>query len=69
MFVVKFEYGIGADSHTESYVGFDTLDEARKFALEAVNEICDQVGNGDQVDNAVLRIWNADVDGLLICDI
>ena len=41
MFVVKFEYGLGSEGCTESCVGFDTMDEARKFALDVVNEICD----------------------------
>lgn len=69
MFVVKFEYGVGGEGHTESCVSFDTMDEARKFAIEAVNEICDRVQNRSIADNAVLRIWGADVDSELICDI
>lgn len=39
MFVVKLEYGFGSNGHTESCVGFDTMDDARKFALDALNEI------------------------------
>lgn len=69
MFIVKFEYGFKDTGHTESCIGFDTMDEARKFALDAVNEICDQVQNGVKADNAILRVWNAEVDGELICDI
>lgn len=69
MFVVKFEYGVGGEGYTESRVSFDTMEEARKFAMEAVNEICDRVQNRSIADNAVLRVWDADVDGELICDI
>ena len=69
MFVVKFEYGLGGESYTESCVGFDTMDEARKFALDAVGEICDQVQNGVKADNAIVRVWDADVYDELICDI
>lgn len=69
MFVVKFEYGFGSSSCTESCVGFDTMDEARAFALDAVNEICDQVQNGVYADNAIVRVWDADVDSELIRDI
>lgn len=69
MFVVEFEYGVGGEGYTESCVVFGTMDEARKFAIEAVNEICDRVQNGSIADNAVLRVWDADVDGGLIHDI
>lgn len=69
MFVVKFEYGVGGECRTESCVGFNTMDDARKFAIEAVNEICDRVQNHSIADNAVLRIWDADADSELICDI
>ena len=69
MFVVKFEYGFGSAGHIESCVGFATMDEAREFALDAVNEICDQVKNGVDANNAIIRVWDADVDGGLIQDI
>lgn len=69
MFVVKFEYGVGGVGYTESCVDFDTMDEARKFAIEAVNEICDRVQNSSIADNAILRVWDADVDDELIYDI
>ena len=69
MFVVKFEYGVGGEGYTESCVSFVTMDEARKFAIEAVNEICDRVQNRSIADNAVLRVWDADADGELIYDI
>lgn len=69
MFVVKFEYGLGGEGYAESCVGFDTMDEARKFALDAVNEICDQVQNGVKADNAIVRVWDADVYDELLCDI
>lgn len=69
MFVVKFEYGLGSEGCTESCVGFDTMDEARKFALDVVNEICDQVQKGVKADNAVIRVWDGDVYDELLCDI
>lgn len=69
MLIVKFEYGVGGEGHTESCVGFNTMDEARKFAIEAVNEICDRVQNHSIADNAILRVWDADVNSELISDI
>ena len=69
MFVVKFEYGLGSEGCTESCVGFDKMDAARKFALDVVNEICDQVQNGVKADNAIVRIWDTDVNDELLCDI
>ena len=69
MFVVKFEYGVGDESCTESCVSFDTMDEAREFAIGAVNEICNRVRNRSIADNAILRVWDADVDYELIQDI
>lgn len=69
MFVVKFEYGVGGEAHTETCVGFDTMDKARKFAIKAVNEICERVQNRSIADNAILRVWDADVNSELIYDI
>lgn len=69
MFVLQFEYGFGGEGHTESCVEFDTMDEAREFALAAVNEICDKIQNGLEADNAILRVWDAETDDVLIYDI
>lgn len=69
MFVVKFEYGLGSAGHTESCVEFNTMDEAREFALAAVNEICDNIQEGVEADNAIVRVWDAEVDDDLIADI
>lgn len=66
MYAVQFEYGVGGEGCVESCVFFDTMDEARKFAIEGVNEICDRVQDGPIADNALLRIWATDVDGELI---
>lgn len=68
MFIVQFEYGLGSAGHTESCVGFDTMDEAREFALAAVNEICDKVQDGVKADNAIIRVWDAEVDDDLIAN-
>lgn len=69
MIIVKFEYGFGGIGHTESCVGFDTMQEAREFAINAINEICDEVRDGVAADNAVLRVWDAEVDSELIADV
>lgn len=69
MFVVKIEYGLGGEGCAESCVGFDTMDEARKFALDVVNEICDLVQNGVKADNAIIRVWDGGVHDELLCDI
>lgn len=69
MFVVKFEYGIGSDGHTESCVGFNKLAEARKFAIDVIDEICDKVQDGVEVDNAIIRVWDTEAPGGLIADI
>ena len=75
MFIVQFEYGLGSAGHTESCVGFDTMDEALRylytclnFPLAAVNEICDKVQDCVKADNAIIRVWDAEVDDDLIAN-
>lgn len=69
MFVVKLEYGLGADSDTESCVVFDDMAEARRFAHDAIDEICDKVGGDDKTDNAIIRVWDCESDNELINDL
>lgn len=69
MFTVKFEYGIGNAGSTESCVTFESYEEAREFAHEALDEILRTVQDGVKADNAILRVWDDESDRDLINDI
>lgn len=69
MIAVKFEYGLGADGNTESYFVFDNREDARQFAHDAIDEIFDNVGVANDVDNAIVRIWDCETDNELINDL
>lgn len=57
MFVVQFEYEIVGEGFVESCEGFDKLIEARDFAHVVINELCDKLGDGVEIDDASVRIW------------
>ena len=69
MFVVKLEYGLGADGNTESCVVFNDMAEARQFAHDAIDEICDKIVDGSEADNAIIRVWDCESDNELINDL
>lgn len=58
MFVVQFEYEIVGEEFVESSEGFDKLSEAREFGYNAIDEFCDNLEEGVEIDNAVVRIWH-----------
>lgn len=57
MFVVQFEYEIVGEGFVESCEGFDKLNEARDFGHNVIDELCDQLGEGVEIDNATVRVW------------
>lgn len=59
MFVVQFEYEIVGEGFVESCEGFDKLNEARDFAHIAIDEFCDKLGEGVEIDDATIRVWYA----------
>lgn len=59
MFVVQFEYEIVGEGFVESCEGFDKLSEARAFAHSVIDEFCDELEEGVEIDDAVVRIWCA----------
>ena len=69
MIVVKLEYGLGADGSTESCQVFNDRAEARLFAHDAIDEICNKVGVDINVDNAIVRIWDCETNNELINDL
>lgn len=69
MITVLFEYGLGADGSTESCFIFNDRAEARQFAHDAIDEICDKVGVDINVDNAIVRIWDCENNNDLINDL
>ena len=69
MFVVKLEYGLGADGNTESCVAFNDMAEARRFAHDAIDEICDKVVDGSKADNAIVRVWDSESNTELVNDL
>lgn len=68
MITVSFEYGLGADGNTESCFVFNNREDARRFAHDAIDEICDKVGVDINVDNAIVRIWDCETNNELIKD-
>jgi hypothetical protein len=69
MLTVKLEYGTGNAGLTESCVTFGSYEEARKFALKALDEILEEIKSGAQADNGILRIWDDESKGALIDDL
>ena len=59
MFVVQFEYEIVGEGFVESCEGFDKLSEAREFGHDLFDELCDNLENGVEIDDAIIRIWHA----------
>lgn len=59
MFVVQFEYEIVGEGFVESCEGFDKLSEARVFGHDVIDELCDELEDGVEIDNATIRIWYA----------
>lgn len=57
MFVVQFEYEIVGEGFVESCEGFDKLIEARDFAHAVIDELCDNLGDGVEIDDATVRVW------------
>lgn len=60
MFVVQFEYEIVGEGFVESCEGFDELSEARDFAHNVIDEFCDNLEEGVEIDDATIRIWHID---------
>lgn len=60
MFVVQFEYEIVGEGFVESCEGFDKLSEAREFGHNVLDEIFDEIGEGVEINDAVVRIWKAE---------
>ena len=69
MIAVKLEFGLGADGNTESCIVFNDRAEARRFAHDAIDEICDKVGVDSKIDNAIVRIWDFETNNELINDL
>lgn len=57
MFVVQFEYEIVGEGFVESCEGFDKLSEGREFGHSAIDEIYDRLGDGVEINDATIRIW------------
>lgn len=62
MFVVQFEYEIVGEGFVESCEGFSKLSEAREFGHSVIDELCDELGEGVEIDDATVRVWY-DIDG------
>lgn len=60
MFVVQFEYEIVGEGFVESCEGFDKLNDARKFGHDLIDELFDELGEGVEIDDAVIRIWETE---------
>lgn len=58
MFTVQIEYEIMGEGFTESCEAFDKMIEARQFAHDAIDEICDKMQKGVEVVDAAVRIWH-----------
>lgn len=57
MFVVQFEYEIVGEGFVESCESFDKLSEAREFGHNVIDEFCDNLEEGVEIDDATIRIW------------
>lgn len=57
MFVVQFEYEIVGEGFVESCEGFDKLSEAREFGHHMIDELCDNLKEGVEIEDATIRIW------------
>lgn len=57
MFTVQIEYEIMGEGFTESCEAFDKMIEARQFAHDAIDEICDKIQKGVEVVDAAVHIW------------
>lgn len=66
MFTVQIEYGTDSYAHIESCEGFETVEEARSFASQVLNEVLELIHDGEIADNAIIRIWREDKTGKLI---
>ena len=60
MFVVQFEYEIVGEGFVESCEGFDKLSEAREFGHNVLDELFDEIGEGVEINDAVVRIYKAE---------
>lgn len=60
MFVVQFEYEIVGEGFVESCEGFDKLSEARNFGYNVIDELFDELGDGVEIDDAMIRIWKTE---------
>lgn len=60
MFVVQFEYEIVGEGFVESCEGFYKLSEAREFGHNVLDELFDEIGEGVEINDAVVRIWKAE---------
>lgn len=69
MLTVKLEYGIGNAGAVESCFTFESKEEAREFAHEALDEILDAVASGARADNGLIRVWDDESKGELINDL
>lgn len=58
MFVVQFEYEIVGEGFVESCEGFDKLSEAREFGYNLIDEFCDELEDGVEINDATIRIWH-----------
>ena len=59
MFVVQFEYEIVGEGFVESCEGFDKLSEARDFGHDLIDELFDELGEGVEINDAIVRVWCA----------
>lgn len=57
MFVVHFEYEIVGEGFVESCEGFNKLNEARDFGHNVIDEICDNLEEGIEIDDVAVHIW------------
>lgn len=57
MFVVQFEYEIVGEGFVESCEGFDKLCDARMFGHDVIDELCDNLEEGVEIEDATVRIW------------
>lgn len=69
MLTVKIEYGTGNTGSTESCVTFDTYEDAKEFAHEALDEVLEAVKTGAEADNGIIRVWDDETKGALINDL